>query len=206
MDLFDAMYTTRSIRHFRAEPVPDDLVRRVIEAGTQAPSGTNAQSWRFVVVRDPEKRRRVGELYREGFSEVYPSDRVSNEADAGRRRVLGSALHLAEHMGDEPPVLILVCLERGRTSPPAARTSGSSAYPAVQNMLLAARALGLGGCLTTLHIRHEDAVKAALGIPEHVDTYALIPLGWPAWPHGPLGRRPVEEVAFQDEWGSPLSS
>jgi nitroreductase len=202
LDLLEAIHTTRSIRRFRADPLPDDLVEHVLDAAIRAPSGTNSQSWRFLVVRDPSLRARLGELYRQGFREVYPADRLQAETDPARRRVMSSADYLADHMGDEPPVLVLVCLERAPGAPPSGRAAGSSAYPAVQNLLLAARGLGLGGCLTTLHMRREAEVKALLGIPESVDTYALIPLGYPATPHGPLNRRPVREVTFRDRWGS----
>jgi nitroreductase len=203
LNLFDAMYTARSIRRFRPDPVPGALVHRVLESATQAPNGTNAQGWRFVVVRDPAKRRELGELYRQGFMEVYPADRLANERDPNRRRVMRGALHLAEHMGNEPPVLVLACVERAPGTA-ASQGSGASIYPAVQNMLLASRALGLGACLTTLHRRREAQVKALLGIPENVDTYALIPLGYPAAPFGPLRRRPVIEVTYDDHWGTPL--
>jgi nitroreductase len=118
---------------------------------------------------------------------------------------LQSALYLAEHMGHEPPVLILACLERSGGVVPDHLT-GASIYPAVQNLMLAARALGLGSCLTTLHRRREAAIKALLGIPAEVDTYALIPLGWPARPFGRLGRRPVAEVTYYDHWGAALTA
>jgi nitroreductase len=202
LNLFEAVYTARSVRRFRPDPVPDELLHRVLEAATQAPSGTNSQGWRFLVVRDPALRAELGELYRQGFREVYPADRVEAESDPNRRRVLRSADHLAERMGTEPPVLVLLCLERGPGAPPPTRSAGASAYPAAQNMLLAARALGLGGCLTTLHLRREEQVKTLLGLPEQVDTYALIPLGYPAQPFGPLRRRPVEEVVYRDRWGN----
>ncbi|HEV8633199.1 MAG TPA: nitroreductase family protein [Chloroflexota bacterium] len=200
-NLFETVYTARSIRRFRPDPVPDELLERVLGAAIQAPSGGNAQSWRFLVVRDPTLRAGIGELYRQGFGEVYPSDRLASEPDPNRRRVFRSAAHLAEHMGTEPPVLVLVCLERLPGGPPPTRGAGSSAYPAAQNLLLAARALGLGGCLTTLHMRHEEQVKELLGIPGQVDTYALIPLGYPAQAFGPLRRRPIGEVTYRDRWG-----
>ena len=203
LNLFEAMRTARSVRRFRPDPVPDDLVERALEAAIQAPNGTNAQLWRFVVVRDPDLRRQLGKLYRQGFREVYPGGRLATETDPHRRRVLRSAAHLAEHMGDEPPVLVVACLERNpntAATPAWLATAGASIYPAVQNLLLAARALGLGACLTTLHRRREAQVKALLGIPEHVDTYALIPLGYPAAPHGPLRRRPAAEVTHHDRW------
>ena len=201
LNLFEVMYTARSIRRFRPDPVPDELVHRVLEAAIQAPSGGNSQAWRFVVVRDPELRRAIGELYEAGFREVYPADLLAAESNPDRRRVIRSADYLAEHMGDEPPALVLVCLERAPGSAAPTRTAGSSVYPAAQNLLLAARGLGLGGVLTTLHLRREEQVKALLGIPDHVDTYALIPLGFPAGRFGPLRRRPIEEVVHRDKWG-----
>ena len=103
-------------------------------------------------------------------------------------------------MGDEPPLLILACIDRGPAATGTRHSAGSSIFPAVQNLILAARALGLGACLTTLHVRREAQVKEVLGIPEHVDTYALIPLGYPATPHGPLRRRPAPEVTAYDRW------
>src|SRR5439155_22533793 len=133
--------------------------------------------------------------------------------DPRERRRVENAFHLGANMGDEPPVLIVFCAPRAQTAsgaaqanPMAVRTAGASIYPAVQNLLLAARAYGLGGCLTTIHLFREPQVKAVLGIPDDVDTYALVPIGYPAQPFGPLRRKPVEEVAFRDEWGTALTS
>jgi nitroreductase len=197
MTLLDAMYSNRAIRHYRPDPVPDALVERVLDAAIRAPSGSNRQNWRFLVLRDPAVRARVGALYGEGFREYIP-ERMKQQPDTPRSRVFRSALYLADHMADEPPVLILACLENAPGSSPAGRSSGSSIYPAVQNLMLAARALGLGTCLTTLHLRREAQIKAFLGIPDHVDTYALIPLGYPARPFGPLTRMEVDAVTFLD--------
>ncbi len=211
--LLDAIYTTRSIRRFRPDPVPDDVVARLIEAATRAPSGRNAQSWRFLVVKDAAVRARVGALYKEAWDEYSPPSRLAAITDPRERRRVESAYHLGAHMGDEPPVLVMVCAPREQTTsgaaqagPAAVRTAGASIYPAVQNLLLAARAYGLGGCLTTIHLYREPQVKAALGIPDDVDTYALIPLGYPAQSFGPLRRKPVAEVAFLDRWGAPFAS
>jgi len=207
--LLEAMSTTRSIRRFRPDPIPDDLLHSVLEAATWAPSGSNSQSWRLVVVRDPEKRRRIGDLYRQGLSEFYPADRLASETDPARARMMTGSLYLGEHIGTEPPVLVLFCQARPAsataTGPSGLRpwTRGSSVYPAVQNLLLAARAVGLGGCLTTVHLLHEPDVKAIVGIPDDVDTFALVPLGYPRDRYGPLQRRPVEEVAYLDAWGAP---
>jgi nitroreductase len=118
---------------------------------------------------------------------------------------------LAEHIGTEPPVLILVC-EEGNSIPPtrpaatlyAARSRGASVYP--ENLLLAARAYGLGGCLTATHLIYEEEIKAILGIPDHVDTFALVPLGYPQDQFGPVHRRPVDEVTYLDHWGAPFAA
>ncbi|MBI3976785.1 MAG: nitroreductase family protein [Chloroflexi bacterium] len=206
MSLFDAVYTLRSIRRFRRDPVPVAVVRHLIEAATRAANGGNAQTWRFVVVADPALRAAVGDVYRRSFADVYP---YPPQPDPRRERLWKKAYHLAEHMGDEPPILIVVCLERTAGSPPptgtGAITFGSSAYPAVQNLMLAARAYGLGTCLTTIHRAREAELRVALGIPEHVETMALIPLGHPAEQFGSLTRRPVEEVSYWDRWGAPFA-
>lgn len=208
--LLEGMSTTRSIRRFRPDPVPDDLLRSVLEAATWAPSGSNSQRWRLFVVRDPEKRRQVGEIYRRGFFDFYPAERLASETDPSRQRMMTGAVYLAEHLGTEPPVLVLICQERptdpASKAPSSVRpwTRGSSIYLAVQNLLLAARASGLGGCLTTVHLLYEDELKSVLGIPAGMDTFALVPLGYPRDKFGPLRRLPVEEVTYLDTWGEPF--
>lgn len=210
--LLDALATTRSIRRFRMDPIPDDVLCGVLEAATWAPSGSNSQNFRFLVVRNPERRRRVGEIYRRGFETFYPPGRLAAETDPSRRRMMAGATYLAEHIGTEPPVLVLFCRDdpsqAASISPSAMRpwTRGSSVYPAVQNLLLAARAYGLGGCLTTVHLLHEEELKATLGIPAEIDTYALVPLGYPRDKFGPLRRRPVEELTFAETWGEPFKT
>jgi len=205
--VLEAIRTTRSLRRFRPDPIPDEVLRELLEAATSAPSGGNSQSWRFVVIRDSEMRRRVGALYKEGWDEYSPPSRLAGITDPRERRRVESAYHLGAHMGDEAPVLVLFCAPRpaAGASSFAARTAGASVYPAVQNLLLAARARGIGGCLTTIHLYREAQVKAALGIPDDVDTYALVPLGYPRDNFGPLRRKPVEEVTFLDRWGAPLA-
>lgn len=208
--LLDAIYTTRSVRYFKPDPIPDDVIAGLIEAATRAPSGRNAQSWRFLVVKDPAVRARLGAVYKEAWDEYSPPSRLAAVTDPRERRRVESAFHLGAHMGDEPPVLVMVCAPREQAAsgagPTATRTAGASIYPAVQNLLLAARAHGIGGTLTTIHLYREAKAKEVLGIPEDVDTYALIPLGYPAQPNafGPLRRKPVAEVAFLDRWGAAL--
>jgi nitroreductase len=207
--VLEAIRTTRSLRRFRPDPIPDEVLRELLEAATSAPSGGNSQGWRFVVIRDAEQRRRVGALYKEGWDEYSPPSRLAAITDPRERRRVESAYHLGAHMGDEAPVLVLFCAPRprpaGGASSFASRTAGASVYPAVQNLLLAARARGIGGCLTTIHLYREAQVKELLGIPEDVDTYALVPIGYPRDNFGPVRRKPVEEVSFLDRWGAALA-
>ena len=211
--LFEALYTNRAIRRFRPDPIPDSVISKVIESATQAPNGSNQQRWRFLVIRDPGVRRRVGDVYRRAMDELVPAETVAKDTDSVRRRVWEAGRRLARHIGTEPPILILVCQEGG-SIPPArlvdtlytTRSRGSSIYPAVQNLLLAARAYGLGGCLTATHLIYEEEIKAILGIPHHVNTFALVPLGYPEDRFGPVRRRPVDEVTYLDRWGEPFAA
>src|SRR5947209_12629063 len=148
-DLFEIIGTTRSMRRLKPDPVPNVLIRKILEAGVCAPSGGNMQRWRFLVIRDEQVKRTVGALYRRAWEEVVaPRYRAGEPAPGTSRerflRMLDAAEHLAAHI-HEAPVWIVPCLEGATPT----RTSGSSIYPAVQNMLLAARALGLGATLTT---------------------------------------------------------
>jgi nitroreductase len=188
--LLEGMATTRSIRRFHPDPIPDHLLRSVLKAATWAPSGGNMQNCRLLI------------------DEFYPREGLASETDPSRKRLMGGGMYLADHMGTEPPVLVLFCRDPAAhyNSQPGIQNwvRGSSVYPAVQNLLLAARASGLGGCLTTLHLRYHAEIKALLGIPDSVDVYALIPLGYPRDKFGPLRRRPVEEVSYLDAWGTNL--
>jgi nitroreductase len=199
MELFKALHTQRAIRRFKSDPVPDELVRRVLDAAIRAPSGGNSQPWVFLVLKDADLKSRVGAFYKQGWDHAGLS-RLATDPDPSRARVYSSASYLAERMG-EASVLILVCVRGsgGRVS----TTSGASIYPAVQNLMLAAMGLGLGTVLTTVHRHREAEIKALLGIPQDVDTVALVPMGYPAEGvrFGPTRRRPLEEVAFRDTWG-----
>jgi nitroreductase len=203
--LFEIMQTTRSMRRLKPDPVPDELIRKILEAGTYAPSGGNMQRWRFLVVKDPNVKETVGGHYRRAWSEyVGPTYRASAPAPGSdpRRfaRMLDAAQYLADHI-HEAPVWIVACLEGVGVHGVPTYWSGSSIYPAVQNMLLAARALGLGATLTTLFLRYEREVAAALGLPDNAKCYALLPIGYPMGRFGPVGRMPLSEVVYQDRWG-----
>lgn len=192
MDVFEAIRTTRAMRRLDpARPVAEGDLKSVLEAATRGPSGGNLQPVRWLVVRHPELKRRVGEVYREQAHQFL--QRFSERTPDVR-----SYYHLADHLG-EAPVLVIPCAAGDPARLPA------SVYPAVQNLLLAARALGLGSTLTTIHRGNETAVKEILGIPEEVHTFAIIPLGHPLgrWREAP--RRPLRELAYEDRWGRPLS-
>jgi len=197
--LFEALYTQRAIRAFKPDPVPDELIHKLIESATKAPSGSNWQDWKFLVIRDPELKRRIGEYYRRAGEELQARRVAQLQAAAPPMRA--SAANMAEHM-HEVPVLILACIVHSGS--PTRMERGASIYPAVQNLLLAARGLGLGSVITTIHKRYEEEIKTLLGIPENVETAALLPVGYPASGarYGPTRRNPVEEVTFLDTWGN----
>jgi len=203
-DLFEIIRTTRSMRRLKADPVPPDLIRKILEAGVCAPSGGNMQRWRFLVVQDAQVKQTVGALYRRAWDEVVaPRYRAGEPAPGTSRdrflRMLAAAEHLAHHI-HEAPVWIVPCLQSETPS----RTAGSSIYPAVQNMLLAARAVGLGAALTTLYLTHEREAEAAFGLPSDWHSYAILPIGYPVGRFGPVRRVPLEEVVYGDRWGKPF--
>jgi nitroreductase len=206
MDFFDVVTTQRAMRRLETRPIPDAVLRQIMEAAICAPSGGNRQGWSFVVVRDAAKRARLGELYREAWGELmkvpYYAGAAKEPCESPAGKMLASARHLSEHLG-EAPVLVLACIALDPGVTPSL-TSGASIYPAVQNLMLAARAHGVGSCITTIHRFRDAQVKALLGIPADVETAALIPLGYPLGKFGRPPRRPLREVAFADRWGDAL--
>jgi nitroreductase len=201
--LFEAIYTQKAIRRLKPDPVPDELVTKLIEAATKAPSGGNRQPWAFLVIRDAQTKQKLGEWYRDAWDKTYgtiPQDQRTQFSESFAR-VYRSAEHLAHHLA-EAPVLILVC---GRDMPAglgsaAVASHYGSIFPAVQNLLLAARGLGLGATLTTLHKMHDADVKELLGIPASTETVALIPIGYPKGKYVPTARRPVDEIVHYERW------
>ncbi|HEY7204083.1 MAG TPA: nitroreductase family protein [Methylomirabilota bacterium] len=222
LDVFEAIHTARAMRRFKPDPVPEALITRILDAAIRAPSAGNAQNWAFVVVRDAEQRRRLGAIYRKASdiaSAMYAArGRPPHLSEAQFGRLMTSGAFLWDHMA-EAPVILVPCQTQPRLPSPDAlppairarfadeqryveRIRGSSIYPAVQNVILACRALGLGTTITTNHIRCEDEVKAVLGIPDDVATFALMPIGYPLDPVGPVTRRPVAEVTHADRWAT----
>jgi len=196
VSLFDAIHSQRAVRHFSAQPVSDEAIATILHAAICAPSGGNRQPWRFVVIRDAEIKRQLGQWYLAAWQAA-----TANMEALTQPYRHGAAL--AQQMANVP-VLILACIDHGDASPRLGPvTRGASIYPAVQNLLLAARALGLGTVLTTLHTQYEREIKALLHIPETVETAALIPVGYPAEGvrFGHAHRRPLAEVVFHERWG-----
>lgn len=221
--LFEAMYTARALRRLKPDAVPEALITKVLDAAVRAPSGGNAQNWVFIVVRDAAQRRRLGEVYRKAsdeVAEIYAArGRPDHMTEEQYRRLMDGGRYLWEHLA-EAPVLLVPCLKKRDMPPRQAlpegvarrydthlayqeRIRGASIYPAIQNIILACRALGLGTLITTNHILYEDDVRAILHLPDDVFTFALMPVGYPLGKYGPLARRPVAEVAFADRWGEP---
>jgi nitroreductase len=202
-DLFEIMRTTRAMRRLKPDPVPDELIRKILEAGICAANGANRQSWRFLIVKDRAIKERVQHFYKRAFDEVVGPRYQSSTPPPGVTADKYARQHAAvEYLTDhfhEAPVWIVACMDEGTSTP--TRSSGASIYPAVQNMLLAARALGLGATLTTRHLLYEAEVEAALGLPSGVHSYAILPIGYPMGRFGPVGRGALGDIVYEDRWG-----
>jgi nitroreductase len=203
LTLHDAIYSLRAMRRLEPDPVAREDLEYIVDAATQAASAENAQDWAFVVVTEPERRQALGEIYRDIGNRVI-RDRflASGALEADRERVYRNAMVLVEHMGDAPALIVIA-----RRGPPPADPAESSAwygsiYPAIQNLMLAARARGLGTTLTTLHKLREADVKATLAIPDDYETVALIPVGHPRGRWGRPKRAPSSRVTHWERWGS----
>ena len=203
--LFETIHTMRAMRRLKSDPVPDELIRKIIAAGLCAPSGGDVQHWRFIVVKDAEIKKQLQLRYKKALDQILPRYRAAppppGKTEEHKQRMLAAVVYLTEHF-HEAPVLIVCCLVGDfAASIGLAKMSGASVYPAVQNMLLAARGLGLGSTLTTRHLLFEKEVNEVLGLPENAETFAILPIGYPMGKFGLVSRQPVEAVTFQDRWG-----
>ena len=218
--MLEAIHSARAMRRFKPDPVPEPILTEVLDAAIRAPSAGNAQNWVFLVVRDAEQRRKLGVIYRKASdiaSAMYAArGRPPHLTEEQFGRLMSSGSFLWDHLADAP-VILVPCQTQPRIPPPEAlppdvrarhleeqryveRIRGASIYPAVQNVILACRAFGLGTTITTNHIRCEGEVKAVLGVPDDVQTFALMPIGYPLDSFGPVVRRPVAEVVHADRW------
>jgi len=192
------------MRRLKPDPVPMELVRRLLEAAVTAPSGGNQQNWRFLVVLDPSVKKDVQHYYAKAFETVSKHYATSppppGMSDAQYKRQIANVTHLTEHF-HEAPVWIVGCIEHG--GQPTVM-SAASIYPAMQNVLLAARALGLGATFTCRHLMYRAEVDEAFGLPANASAMAIIPIGYPEGSFGPVRRGPIDDVVYLDRWGQPL--
>lgn len=205
LSVLEALTTTRAIRRYTDEPVPEADLRDMLFAATRAPSGSNRQPFRFVVLTTGEKAERAKALIGEAGRAVWEGKRTNDGYDSGsgadsdspKARMARTMEHYVDRF-ESVPVLVLACIARYRAPNP---TEGASVYPACQNLLVAARALGYGGVLTGFHHAVEPQLRELLGIPDDVGVSATITIGRPAGAHGPVRRRPMRELVFGDSWG-----
>jgi nitroreductase len=198
MPIGEAMFSQRSIRKFRPEPIPIQDLRLIIEAAVKAPNGGNTQPLRFLVLTDRELIREFGALYREAWWAKRRDEQrpwTTREQIPPEQRGMLAAAQLADEIKDAPCILLALATQKGQAS---------SVIPAVQNLMLAARALGIGSVPTTLHALVLDRVYALLDIPPEVEFHLCIPLGYPRGRFGPTQRRPTAETTFLNHWGAPV--
>ncbi len=189
--------TTRAMRRLRHDPVPDELIRTLIWAGTRAASPNNTQLWRFIIVRDPAQRAAIGAALERFVAWI---DSLGEPADAGDAQIRAEARHLVVNVA-QAPVLLFVCAEHSYPERgPDPRYLWSAVNTASQNILLAARSLGLGATLTMMQVGNEQGVREILGLPDDVKIGTMIPVGWPDRPFGPVRRLPLDDVIHHDRW------
>ncbi len=189
--LGDAIFSLRAIRRIKPDPISDDDLRTILDAARQAPNGANRQPWHFIVLRASAARKRFGEIYRVAWWAKRNDEGFFKPEDIPDHYRL--AMALADNIG-EVPAIVLVC-----TTAPGGR---ESVIPATQNLLLAARGLGIGGTITSLHAKVEEDVRDLLELPDGAGVVYCIPLGYPQGRFGPVTRKPLAEIVSVDRWGS----
>jgi nitroreductase len=206
VSLYEGLLTTRAIRRYTDEKIPDEALRDILFAATRAPSGSNRQPFRFVVLSDGPEAAEAKRLIGVGASEFWATKKAEDGYDEGsgaderspKARMARTMQHYVDSF-ESVPVLVLACYVRYRRH--TAATDGASVYPACQNLLLAARAFGYGGVLTGLHHFVDGELRALLHLPEEAQIMATITLGRPQGHHGPVRRRPMSELVFGARWG-----
>ena len=207
MDIFDVMYHCRAMRRLDTREVPEALLRKLVEAGNQAPSGSNMQVARWIVVRDPAVKRALADLNRRGV-EGYVGLRLENldalghQSSEKQRRMLDAVMWQMQHMHELPALIVACAAFEERVTKKLIPSAAGSVWPGVQNVLLSARALGLGAAPTTLALGKQEAVAEALQLPETMAAYCLIPVGYPLGKFGPVTRKPLDEVMRFDRWSA----
>jgi nitroreductase len=205
MKLFDAMYHCRAMRKLDTKPVPEDMLVKLIDAANQAPSGSNMQSGRWLVVRDPAVKQQLADLNSLGV-DAYIGPMIDNpgslphQDQEKRLRMMKSVIWQKDHM-HEIPALVIACMDFGaKVDDVTMARGGGSIWPGIQNLLLAARAMGLGAAPTTLALTDREAVAKVLNLPESMAAYCLIPVGYPLGKFGPVSRKPLSDIMRFDTW------
>lgn len=211
MPLLEAMMTQRAVRRVLSDPVDDAVVLKCIELALRAPTGANGQNWEFIVVKDRHVKERLARRYRQAWKIYYGAViRRIAARDESMAKTARAVQWQVDHF-TEIPVLVVACLRLGAREGrlpyvpmPHAATSGyfGSIYPSVQNLLLAARAMGLGACLITLPLWSVASARRTLNLPLNVTPCCVVPLGWPRGRYGPTTRKPVGEVTHLDSYGN----
>lgn len=204
MELAEAMMTQRAVRRVKPDPVDDEVVKKLLGLAIRAPSGSNQQHWEWIVVRDPAVKRALRKQYQAAWRPYSSLGKRVKRDDEKTLKIIKATTWQVEHF-EEIPVLIVACLRQAwiPKTPWIYRSSRyGSIYPAVQNLLLAARAEGLGASLTTLPLWNRVRARRILGLPPAVEPIALVPIGWPIGKYGPTTRRPVEEITSIDRYGN----
>jgi nitroreductase len=205
MGIFDVMYNCRAMRRLDTKPVPEELLVKLIDAANQAPSGSNMQGARWIVVRDQEVKNELAEMNRVAV-DAYVGPRLDDpgslphQSADKRKRMLDSVIWQKDHL-HEIPAIVIACMDFfQKIDPQTAARGGGSIWPGIQNLLLAARALGLGAAPTTLGLSDPEKVKTLLNLPDTMAAYCLIPVGYPLGNFGPVTRLPVEDTMRWDRW------
>jgi nitroreductase len=205
MTLFDTIYHCRAMRKLDTKPVPQELLIKLVDAANQAPSGSNMQSGRWMIVQDADVKAELAKLNRAGVND-YIGPMIENpgslphQDQEKRTRMMKSVLWQMEHL-HEIPALIIACMEFGvKADAGMMARGGGSIWPGIQNLLLAARALGLGAAPTTLALQDQAAVAKVLNLPETMGAFCLIPVGYPLGKFGPVTRKPLSEILRFDQW------
>jgi nitroreductase len=220
-DFWDVVYTCPSLRKYTPEPVPDELIHKILDAAIRAPSRLNRENWYFAVIKSPDKKAAVAEVVtRNWFAEMraayklLPNLPIPDEDRQKLTRIVDASWYLAERLAQTPALIFAgLMVPPDEVSYPAYDPTkadvyqpllGAGIYPAVQNMMLAARSLRLGTCLITAAVIDDEDLKALLKLPPEAKNMAMIPVGWPRGKFRPVRRTPVAQVAFIDEFGNPF--
>ena len=212
-ELYESLMTTRMMRRFSAEPIDDETIEAILAAAVQAPSGGNIQPYQFMVVTDQEKKERIGELYRKGWDRYEPviakmtPPPKTDAAAASKARNDAAATHLAHNIAASPVFIFVLVPKISMAVEDAEGVMDvgpvyASVYPAVENLILACRAFGLGTCLTTLHRIYETEVRELLAIPDRYEVVALLPIGHPTGRFGAAARRPAPSLTSWNTFGA----